>query len=76
MCLDFCCLFEPGLYLRLLKQIFFFFFGSVFCGSWDLFLTRDGTEALSSESAVSLPLNCWGFSGGVVLAELGEDLYL
>ena len=74
MCLDFCCLFEPGLYLRLLKQIFFFFLICVLRLTGSLFLTRDGTEALSSESAVSLPLDCWGFSGGVFLAELGEDL--
>ena len=36
MCLDFCCLFESGLYLRFLKHRFFFFFWSVFCPSWDL----------------------------------------
>ena len=43
-------------------------------GIWDIsFLTRDGTEALGSESAVSLPLTARDFCE-VFLAELGEDL--
>ena len=36
-------------------------------------MTRDGTEALGSESAVSLPLTTRDFRE-VFLAELGEDL--